>query len=103
VTSWNTTSGPGFTLHFGYPDEVAYAESVQRVVDERVASRIASQDKTVWGPLAEAESGKRLSWVQLAQGSRPLVDEILELRANLQGQGLTRVVLCGMGGSSLAP
>jgi len=103
VTSWNTTTGAGFTLHFGYPDEVAYVESVQRLVDDRIASRIAAQDPTVWGPAAEEEAGKRLSWVQLAQGSRPLVEEILELRANLQGQGLTRVVLCGMGGSSLAP
>jgi len=103
VTSWNTTTGAGFTLHFGYPDEVAYVESVQRLVDDRIASRLAAQDPTVWGPAAEEEAGKRLSWVQLAQGSRPLVEEILELRANLQGQGLTRVVLCGMGGSSLAP
>jgi glucose-6-phosphate isomerase len=103
VTSWNTTAGPAFALHFGYPDEIAYAETVQKLVDERIASRIAAQDKTVWGPAAEDESAKRLSWVQLASGSRPLVDEILELRANLQGQGLTRIVLCGMGGSSLAP
>jgi glucose-6-phosphate isomerase len=103
VTTWNSTAGPAFTLHFGYPDEIAYAEGVQRLVDAKVASRIAGQDKTVWGPEAEDESAKRLSWVQLAQGSRGLVEEILELRANLQGQGLTRVVLCGMGGSSLAP
>ena len=103
MTAWNTTSGPGFTLHFGYPDEEAYAESVQRLVDDRIASRLAAQDKTIWGPAAEEEAGKRLSWVQLAQASRSLVDEILELRANLQGQGLTRIVLCGMGGSSLAP
>ena len=103
MTAWNTTSGPGFTLHFGYPDEEAYAETVQRLVDDRIASRLAAQDKTIWGPAAEEEAGKRLSWVQLAQASRSLVDEILELRANLQGQGLTRIVLCGMGGSSLAP
>jgi len=103
VTSWNTTSGPSFTLHFGYPDEVGYAETVQQLVDQKIASRIAAQDKTVWGPAAEDEAGKRLSWVQLATGSRGLVEEILELRASLQGQGLTRIVLCGMGGSSLAP
>ena len=103
MTAWNTTSGPGFTLFFGYPEEASYAEAVQRLVDERIASRIAARDETVWGPAAEAEAGKRLGWVQLASTSRPLVDEILELRAKLQGQGLTRVVLCGMGGSSLAP
>jgi len=32
-----------------------------------------------------------------------LVDEIVELRDELRARGLTRIVLCGMGGSSLAP
>ena len=35
--------------------------------------------------------------------SRPLVPEIEALRAELVGRGITRVVLAGMGGSSLAP
>jgi glucose-6-phosphate isomerase len=35
--------------------------------------------------------------------SRPLVAEILALRENLVARGLNRVVLAGMGGSSLAP
>jgi glucose-6-phosphate isomerase len=32
-----------------------------------------------------------------------LIGEVIELRETLRGQGITRVVLCGMGGSSLAP
>ena len=39
----------------------------------------------------------------MAQESRPLVDEIIGLRDLLADRGLTHVVLCGMGGSSLAP
>lgn len=35
--------------------------------------------------------------------SRPLVAEIVALRADLNAKGVTRVVLAGMGGSSLAP
>ena len=35
--------------------------------------------------------------------SQPLVEAITALRDELHGAGLTRVVLCGMGGSSLAP
>ena len=35
--------------------------------------------------------------------SRPLLAEIEALRAELRAEGLDRVVLCGMGGSSLAP
>ncbi|MGB9013585.1 MAG: glucose-6-phosphate isomerase, partial [Aeromicrobium sp.] len=35
--------------------------------------------------------------------SRPLVDQIIGLRDEVRARGLDRVVLCGMGGSSLAP
>ena len=73
------------------------------LVDDKFASRLAARDATLWGDEAEAEAAKRLAWVDLHSTSRPLVDEIDELRANLQGQGLNRIVLCGMGGSSLAP
>src|SRR5690606_33264020 len=35
--------------------------------------------------------------------SRPIVDDIVALRDQLRSRGVDRVVLCGMGGSSLAP
>ena len=46
---------------------------------------------------------KRLSWVGLGRTSRHLVGEVSALRDELREQGVDRVVLCGMGGSSLAP
>lgn len=55
------------------------------------------------GPHAEAESGVRLGWVEAPTVSQALVQDILELRDALQAEGVTRIVLCGMGGSSLAP
>jgi glucose-6-phosphate isomerase len=103
VTAWNTVQAGDHELFFGYPDEHAFADAVEQLVTDKVASRLAAQDKTLWGPAAEEESAKRLSWVSLATSSRPLVPEILELRGDLLGQQLTRIVLCGMGGSSLAP
>ncbi|KAA1376000.1 glucose-6-phosphate isomerase [Aeromicrobium fastidiosum] len=78
-------------------------EALNGVVADRVASRIAAQDPTLWGPDAESEASIRLSWTQLAESSRPLVAEIEALRAELHDQGIDHVVLCGMGGSSLAP
>ena len=106
-TAWNTVkgtdTGAAFELFFGYPDESTYAAGVERLVADRVASRIAGRDKTLWGPAAEDESGKRLAWVGLSAESRPLVDEIATLATELRGRGLARIVLCGMGGSSLAP
>lgn len=102
-TAWNAVRGHGFELSVGCPDQDSFAAAVRRLVADGVASAIAAQDGTLWGAAAEDESARRLSWVSLAQSSRPLVAEISELRASLVGQGLTRVVLCGMGGSSLAP
>jgi glucose-6-phosphate isomerase len=102
-TAWNSVGGDGFELFFGYADEAAYASTVEALVDDGVASGIARRDPTLWGPEAEAESAKRLGWVDLSERSRALVPDIAVLRVELEALGLTRVVLCGMGGSSLAP
>jgi glucose-6-phosphate isomerase len=68
-----------------------------------VATRIFAHDASVWGPEAEAEASVRLGWVDLPETSRALIGEVNRLRADFRASGLTRVVLCGMGGSSLAP
>ena len=73
------------------------------LADEKVASGIAAKDATLWGPDAESEAAKRLNWVDLATTSRPLVELVTALRERLAGHGVHRVVLAGMGGSSLAP
>ena len=81
----------------------AVATHVPTLVEESFASRLFDQDPTLWGPEAEDEAGKRLSWVGLPRSSRPLIGEIAALRDELRELGVDRVVLCGMGGSSLAP
>ncbi len=85
------------------PAADAVAAHVPRLVADRVASRLFDQDHTLWGPAAEDEASKRLSWVGLPRTSRPLVGEVAALRDELTQAGVRRVVLCGMGGSSLAP
>ena len=81
----------------------AVAAHVPTLVADRVASRLFAKDHTLWGEAAEAESARRLSWTGLARTSRHLVGEIEALRGELEETGYDRVVLCGMGGSSLAP
>lgn len=103
MSAGDVLAGPGFELRVDCPDETTYAAAVDQLVTDRVASRLAAQDPTLWGPAAQQEAGKRLGWVALPQTSRPLVEEVAALRAEQQQAGLTRVVLCGMGGSSLAP
>ena len=85
------------------PAADAVARHVPRLLADRFASRLFAKDATLWGPEAESESAIRLSWVSLGRTSRPLVGEVAALRDHLAGQGVDHVVLCGMGGSSLAP
>jgi len=93
----------GLTLTVTVPDQAALSDAVDSLVQARVASRMTAQDATLWGPDAQSEAAIRLSWVTLAESSRPLVPEIEQLRDELAAEGLTHVVLAGMGGSSLAP
>jgi hypothetical protein len=74
-----------------------------QLTEEDVAGRLIGKDPTLWGPEAESEAAVRLGWLDLPATSRELVSRLAELRAELAGEGLDRIVLCGMGGSSLAP
>ncbi|MFS0733210.1 glucose-6-phosphate isomerase [Microbacterium sp. 1P10UB] len=78
-------------------------ETLPGLVAGMVASGLTAGDTTLWGPAAEDEASRRLGWLQAVTVSRPLVPEIEALRAELVEAGLTRIVLAGMGGSSLAP
>jgi glucose-6-phosphate isomerase len=82
---------------------VAVKSTIDELVSNRIASRIANKDFTVWGKEAESESAIRLGWVNSASDSAPLIPEILALRESFLSAGVNRFVLCGMGGSSLAP
>jgi glucose-6-phosphate isomerase len=81
----------------------AVAAHVPQLVDDGVASAISRQDPTLWGEAARSEASIRLSWVGLAETSRDLPGRIEQLRQELADEGVDRVVLAGMGGSSLAP
>lgn len=81
----------------------AVQTEVPKLVIDKVASRIFAKDFSLWGKDAEAESSIRLGWVDAAANSSKLVPELLKLRDELREKGISRIVLCGMGGSSLAP
>ncbi len=66
-----------------------------------VHQKIAVKDATTWGPDAAEEAAIRLNWVDLPESSLALRDEVTAIAAKFADK--TRVVLCGMGGSSLAP
>jgi glucose-6-phosphate isomerase len=65
-----------------------------------IVPRVAAKDFTVWGKDSEAQH--RINWLDLPITSRSLLPELDALSAWARGLGLNQVVLCGMGGSSLA-
>ena len=74
----------------------AAAEAVHRAVPallaDQVASRLAGQDPTLWGDHRAEYATDRLGWTSLHETSRPLVDQVTTLRAELQrvmGRGPT--------------
>jgi glucose-6-phosphate isomerase len=76
-------------------------------LDENVISelnlllpRISEKDPKIWGN--ETEAKNRLGWVDLPFSSRNLLPQFDALSAWVRSRGLTHLVLCGMGGSSLA-
>ena len=68
---------------------------------ERVHLSIAAKDPNTWGPEAAVEAAIRLNWVDLPETSRELLPEIDAVIARFSH--IKRIVLAGMGGSSLAP
>lgn len=82
----------------------AAASSVAgRLVADGVPARLAAGDPTLWGEDAEAVAAVRLGWLTLPRTSRELLPELGKLVERARAEGLTNVVLAGMGGSSLAP
>lgn len=69
------------------------SKSIDALVAERVATRLANRDATLWGEAAATEASIRLGWVDAPTRSRALKFP----------EPVEEVVLAGMGGSSLAP
>ncbi|WP_449277318.1 glucose-6-phosphate isomerase [Leucobacter sp. GX24907] len=92
------------TVDLEVGSHVADAEAgVSRLVADRAASRLFAGDAGLWGPEHRDEALHRLGWTHCALQTGPLITEITEVREALRSDGVDRVVLCGMGGSSLAP
>jgi glucose-6-phosphate isomerase len=93
-----------FKVHVvGGAAEEAVNETVPTLVSDLVASAIAAQNPSLWGPDAESEASIRLGWTEAPVISKDLVPRIIELRDSLRAAGVNHFVLGGMGGSSLAP
>ncbi|HEX6471556.1 MAG TPA: glucose-6-phosphate isomerase [Streptosporangiaceae bacterium] len=96
MTSRATAGGASVTT-WGVIDD---AEAVlDRLISDGVPGALSGKNAQLWGPDAAEEASRRLGWLDLPQTSRALLPRLAELGA----PGLDRIVLAGMGGSSLAP
>lgn len=76
---------------------------LQLLGEARVIQRIWARDPTVWKPDPRTpEIADRLGWLSVSDQMRERVDELVRF-ADETRRRFDRVVLCGMGGSSLAP
>lgn len=84
-------------------------ESVERALERMRAEdwvgRLWRRDGTLWGPDPDAvsESPRWLGWLDVADGLLDDLGQFEEFQNDLRDAGFTRVVLAGMGGSSLCP
>ena len=63
--------------------------------------KLAKKDANTWGPAAANEAAIRLNWVDLDESSRDLLPILDAVSAKFRE--FDNLILCGMGGSSLAP
>ena len=68
-----------------------------------ITSRLAAKDSTLWGEKAAKEAAIRLDWIDLPESSRTLLPKLDALSAWSRSHKHENFILCGMGGSSLAP
>jgi glucose-6-phosphate isomerase len=70
--------------------------------DGDLARRVWAKDSSAWGP-GEDDPKDRLGWLTLGEDMQAHLDRLSRFAADVAGDGITEVVLLGMGGSSLAP
>ncbi|MEM7049590.1 MAG: bifunctional transaldolase/phosoglucose isomerase [Acidobacteriota bacterium] len=71
--------------------------------DERFSERLWRRDPTLFGSDWAPELVDRLGWLALPESMRPRLANFTAFADEIRGEGFERVLLLGMGGSSLAP
>ncbi|HSA94912.1 MAG TPA: hypothetical protein VLJ16_02590 [Acidobacteriota bacterium] len=80
----------------------AFEGALRDLEAEGIIRRIWARDWTVWKD-ADREIGNRLGWLDSPAIAPSLLPDLRAFADSVQGRGLRRAVVLGMGGSSLAP
>jgi transaldolase / glucose-6-phosphate isomerase len=86
-------------------DHLDTAEVYSRLEKERFGPRLWSGDASLWSPgTANLNAvGESLGWLRVAGKMAAAVGTLVEFANEVRGAGFSRVVLMGMGGSSMTP
>jgi glucose-6-phosphate isomerase len=91
----------GLKLNLG--DNAGFLESaIKKANQDQLVKRIWERDHTVWKPSPD-EISNRLGWLDIAARMRAEIPALRKLTDSVSNDGMDRVLLLGMGGSSLAP
>lgn len=71
--------------------------------EQAFSRRLWSKDPTLWFPDIQPEITDRLGWLSLPEMMQDRLEELVFFAEQVKDEGMNRVVLLGMGGSSLAP
>ncbi|MGH3665862.1 MAG: hypothetical protein ACRDU8_07215, partial [Egibacteraceae bacterium] len=80
-------------------------DALELLRDRHAVDRLHARDATLWSddPGHRAVAADRLGWLDVATGPEGWVDRLAAFAGEVRAAGVDRVVLAGMGGSSLAP
>jgi len=88
------------------PLRPAVAAALEALGKAEFGKRLWKKDPTLWKPndaAHQAEIKIRLGWLDVFTAMQARVGEMTSFAEEMQRSGLTHALLCGMGGSSLAP
>jgi transaldolase/glucose-6-phosphate isomerase len=87
------------------PLAASVSKRIAKLEEDCVPSRLWDGDPTLWttDPAGQAEVRQRLGWLRLPEVSQSILPEISDFADIVHYEGIKRVLMLGMGGSSLAP
>jgi len=93
---------PTTDLTWSLPDDLAgrVRERLTAFRDREVTRRIQDSDTSIW---SNTDEDRWLGWLALPMQDRGGVAQVVQFATEVKAEGISDVVLLGMGGSSLAP
>lgn len=87
------------------PLAASVSKRIAQLEADSVSPRLWDGDASLWttDPAGQEEVKKRLGWLRLPETSRAFLSEWGEFADQVHYEGIQRILLLGMGGSSLAP